>query len=70
MNQSDEILRYLRDNNTLTVLEAIQRFGVYALSQRVGDLKREGHNIESEIIKLPNGKRIARYRLIPEGCLL
>lgn len=70
MNQCDEILMYLRDGRTLTVLEAIQRFGVYALSQRVTDLKAQGHNIVSEMTTLPNGKRIARYRLVPEGCLI
>lgn len=70
MNQHDEILWYLRDGNTLTVLEAIQRFGVYALSQRIGELKKQGHNIVSEMTTLPSGKRVAKYRLVPEGCLI
>lgn len=70
MNQCDEILGYLRDGNTLTVGEAMQRFGVYALSQRIGDLKRDGHNIVSEMTTLTSGKRVAKYRLVPEGCLI
>lgn len=70
MSQHDEILRYLRDGNTLTVGDALQRFGVYALSQRIGELKKSGFNIVSEMVALPSGKRVARYRLVPDGCLL
>lgn len=61
MSQREEILRYLAKGNTLTVLEAIEKFGCYALSQRVGELKRELWPIESEMVDVGNGKRVARY---------
>ena len=70
MSQCDQILYYLRDGNTLTPQECNQRFDCMTLSQRVGELKKQGHNIVSEMVTLPNGKRVAEYRLVPEGCLL
>jgi hypothetical protein len=59
--QEMAILSYLRSGNSLTVLEAIEKFGCYALSQRAGDLRRMGWPIKSEIIKTDTGKHIARY---------
>jgi hypothetical protein len=44
----------------LTVLTAIQKYGVYALSQRCGELKRMGWPISSETIH-QNGKSFSQY---------
>ena len=46
---------------SLTVAEALTRFGIYALSQRCTDLRREGYPVDSTMIELPSGKRVARY---------
>lgn len=46
---------------SLTVAEALSRYGIYALSQRAGDLRREGYPVISETEVTPTGKRIARY---------
>jgi hypothetical protein len=59
--QHRDILMHLRMGNSLTVVEALERFGCYALSQRIGDLKRLGWEIKTEIIKTDTGKHIARY---------
>jgi hypothetical protein len=63
MSQSDMILNHLRSGGTLTVLEALDLFGCYALSQRVTDLKRAGNPIRSERVELPNGKKVSRYSM-------
>ena len=63
MSQTDKILAHLQAGGTLTVAEALSAFGCYALSQRIGELKREGVPIEAEMITLPNKKRVARYRM-------
>ena len=47
LTQKDMILTALKRGETLTVLDALRRFGVYALSQRIGELKRDGHPIKS-----------------------
>ena len=63
MTQNDAILAHLSAGGTLTVAEALTGLGCYALSQRIGELKREGVPIEAEMITLDNGKRVARYRM-------
>jgi len=62
-SQKTKILEYLKRGKKLTVLKAIKLFGCYALSQRVGELKRDGHPIQSKIIELGSGKRVAEYSL-------
>ena len=59
--QQGKILRYLRGGGSLTVGEALQMFGCYALSQRCGELKRAGWPIVSEPFKTPGGAVVARY---------
>jgi hypothetical protein len=61
--QQEAILRYLQAGKTLTVAEALSELGVYALSQRCGELKRLGWPIKSEMVRTPSGKHVARYSL-------
>jgi hypothetical protein len=62
-DQASRILEFLKAGNTITALEALDRFNCLRLGGRVFDLKKRGFNIESEMVKLNNGKRVARYRL-------
>jgi hypothetical protein len=61
--QAWKLLRAFQRGEALTVAEALSRYGVYALSQRVGELKRSGWPILSEKYKTPSGARVARYRM-------
>ena len=48
----------------LTVLTALQKYGVYALSQRAGELERTYNwPIKREWLDLPSGKRVRVYSL-------
>jgi len=67
MNQEYEILQYLKQGNSLTPLEALNRFGCFRLGARCWDLKQKGYNIKSEIFSGKNGKHFARYKLIKDG---
>ncbi len=62
MTQKNAILEYLRAGNTLTPLEALNKFGCFRLGARIWDLKQEGWNIESKLIEL-NGKHVSGYRI-------
>jgi hypothetical protein len=63
-SQSQLILAHLQSGGTLTVFEAMfEPFRCMALSQRCGNLKQDGWNIKSEMVKLPSGKRVARYSI-------
>lgn len=63
MTQKELILEHLRCGYSLTVAEALSQYGIYALSQRVGELKREGYPISSELVEVKEGCRVAQYRL-------
>ena len=63
MTQNAAILAWLASGHTLTPLEALERFQTLRLGARAYDLRAEGYDVRSEMITLPNGKRVARYRL-------
>ena len=67
MTQHDQLLAHFKRGESLTVAEALLKCGCYALSQRVGELKRTGHDIRSDWVE-SNGKRFKRYYLhVPES---
>lgn len=59
--QCGMLIRAFREGRRLTVAEALKDFGIYALSQRVGELKEAGWPIRSETLKLHSGKRVSVY---------
>lgn len=64
MSQSDAILRLLvRCPDGITALDALTEVGCFRLAARISDLRATGLDIESEMVTLGNGKRVARYRL-------
>ena len=63
MNQSEMILSHLKRRGTITPMQALGNYGCFRLAARVKDLRTQGHRIETEMRTLPNGKRIAAYRL-------
>lgn len=50
-------------NERLTPLLALERYQCFSLSQRMGNLRSMGWTIQSEMIRLPNGKSVAQYWL-------
>lgn len=67
MKQSDMILRHLKDYGSITQGEAFQEYGIMRLASRVNDLRKDGHNIVTEVVTGRNryGERTrwARYRM-------
>lgn len=64
-SQSYQIREYLLQGNTITAMEALKLFGCFRLSGRIYDLRKEGLNISTTIIKI-NGKRVAEYSIVNE----
>ena len=62
-SQTELILEYLRQGNTITPIEALQKFGCFRLGARIKDLKYAGHDIITETEE-NEGKRYARYKLL------
>jgi hypothetical protein len=62
--QHYQILLYLKSGGRLTVAKALTELGVYALSQRVGELKREyGWPIKAKALKVGPKTYVAEYFL-------
>ena len=61
--QSQMILEYMAQGHRISPLEALNKFGCLRLGARIYDLKRDGHDIDKEMVS-ENGKRYARYTLI------
>jgi hypothetical protein len=62
-SQRGSILIYLQAGNAITDIEALRLFQCRRLAARILELKRMGHNIQSRIITLMSGKRVAEYWL-------
>ena len=67
MNQREMILQYMRENGSITPMEAIEHIGCTKLATRISELIDEGHEIIKDPIQNRNrwGKRVhyMRYRL-------
>ena len=59
--QCGALLRAFERGERLTVAEALTRYGVYALSQRCGELVRQGWPVESEWFVAESGAKVKRY---------
>lgn len=73
MTQEESVEQYLRQGNTLTRIECLERYGSIELPRIVYDLKHRKKDpvpIESEMIKGENGKRFARYYIKSEPSFL
>jgi len=63
-SQSAQILAHLRQGNSLTPLEALDRFGCLRLAARIADLRALGWSIEATPWSTGRGKSVASYRLV------
>ena len=68
MNQCERLLKYLQDHNTIDPLQAWNVLGIYRLSARINDLRKLGHNIETNRKKVTNRFEekisVANYQLM------
>jgi ribosomal protein S13 len=63
VSQEVMILQHLKDNGSITPLEALQQIGCYRLAARIMELRVKGHQIKTKF-QQKNGKRFAVYQLI------
>ena len=63
MSQTTEILARLRAGHNITAIDALNEFQCFRLASRIDELRQDGHDIVTETIDLPTGKRIASYWL-------
>lgn len=63
MSQTKQIQRHLEKGKSLTPIQALNKFGCFRLAARIADLRNDGMNIKTTIVKLKNKKQIAKYTL-------
>lgn len=67
MTQCEKILNYIEEHGSITARQAY-KLGIMRLASRISDLRREGHLIKTEDIKVKNRdgshSYIAKYSLI------
>ena len=61
MSQTTQIANYLNKGRKLTPIDALNKFGCFRLAARIADLRNDGMNIKTTIVKLKNKKQIAQY---------
>lgn len=60
-SQKARILAYMMEGNSITPLEALERFQSFRLGARIADLKEDGWPIESKWVVTNTGKRVKSY---------
>lgn len=64
MSQRQDIYNHLMTGATITPMTALNLFGCFSLSQRLGELRRDFNiPIQSKMTDNPNGKKYACYWL-------
>lgn len=53
----------MQAGNSITAVEALDKFGCFRLAARIEEFRKEGHNITTETVK-QGDKEFARYHLI------
>ena len=54
MKQTDRLLNHLKLNGRITPMESWSKLGIYRLSARIADLRKDGWAIESSRTKVLN----------------
>lgn len=67
MTQTEKILEFMKENGSITPMEALSEFGCMRLAARISDIRADGVNVVSTMEQSKNryGEtvRFARYRL-------
>lgn len=67
MSQKELILSHLLEGKSITPLEALDLFKCFRLGARIWDLKKEGHDIKSELVYDPHtDKHYEKYWIVEE----
>ena len=69
MTQCEKVVKYIKDNGTITQREALG-LGIYRLASRISELRSAGMKIKTEDVKVQNVDGtfswIARYSFLEE----
>lgn len=55
MTQTEKVLYHMEKRGSLTPLQAMDCYGIMRLAARIGELRRDGHDIASKPFRTPGG---------------
>ena len=62
LTKKQRLLNYLKNHRRgITGQDALLKLGLYRLSGEIHQLRKEGHNIKTEMMEREDGTRYARY---------
>lgn len=62
-SQTDKILEWMLLGNSITPLEALNRFKCFRLPARIADIKKRGYIVYSEFVTTATEKKVKQYHL-------
>lgn len=65
-SQKESILEYLESGHSITQMEALNLFGCSRLAPRIGELRKDGYQIESKPVRVKTRSgsvTVSEYRL-------
>lgn len=60
-SQTDRILEHMLAGNSITPLEALNKFGCLRLGARIADIKARGYLVYSEFVTTASEKKVKKY---------
>ena len=54
MNQKERIINYMKNNGSITPMEAFSELGITKLSTRISEMTREGVEVDRQMVKGKN----------------
>lgn len=64
--QRSAILNHLLSKKPITPMEALEKFGCFRLAAHINVLRSRGHLIDTEMVKMGDGRSYAKYQYVGE----
>ena len=67
-SQNEKILRYMKENGSITSMEAFRKLGITRLSARIYDLRKAGYQIDSHRVYTNRYGEAKHYDVFTFSC--
>jgi len=61
MNQTDLVFQHLKREGTITPMEALRLYSCFRLAARIGEIRRDGHHIQTVMRTRRRGGQVERH---------
>ena len=71
MTQCEQVLKHMKEHGSISSIEAFFDYGITRLSARIWELRNNGYEIETDMMKVKSEKGVvkhyARYQIKTDG---